>query len=101
MSIIESRKSEDTLKVTLLNNFDILTRNKIESRATKEIENLEIDFSNCKILDSEAVIFMYRWNKSGKTLKLINPPDILFEILDILELNDIWQLNYTYTETKS
>ncbi|NGP77546.1 hypothetical protein G3570_12935 [Balneolaceae bacterium YR4-1] len=101
MSIIESRKSKDTLKVTLLNNFDILTRYKIESRTTKEIENLEIDFSNCKILDSEAVIFMYHWDKSGKTLKLINPPDILFEILEILELSDIWQLNYTITETKS
>lgn len=101
MSIIESRKSDDTLKVTLLNNFDILTRNKIESRATKEIQKLEIDFSNCKILDSEAVIFMYHWHKSGKKLELINPPDILFEILDILELTDIWQLNYTYTETKS
>lgn len=100
MSIIESRKSEDTLKVTLLDNFDILTRNKIESRATREIDKLEIDFSNCRILDSEAVIFMYKWNKSGKKLKLLNPPDILFEILEILELSDIWELNYTNTETK-
>lgn len=99
MSIIESHKSRDTLQVKVLNNFNLLTRNKIESRLTKEINRLEIDLSNCKLLDSEAVIFMYHWNKSGKELHLINPPEILFEILEILELSDIWQLNYT--ETKS
>ena len=95
MSIIEARKSNGTLKVKVLNNFNLLTRNKIESRLTKEIKVLEIDFSTCKLLDSEAVIFMYRWEKSGKELKLINPPDIFFEILEILELKEIWQPNYT------
>lgn len=97
MSIIESHKTKDTLKVKVLNNFNLLTRNKIESRLTKEIEKLEIDLSNCRLLDSEAVIFMYQWDKSGKELNLINPPEILFEILEILELREIWQLNYTTT----
>jgi len=99
MSIIESRKSKDTLKVKVLNNFNLLTRNKIESRLTREIGKLEIDLSHCKLLDSEAIIFMYQWDKSGNELNLINPPEILFEIIEILELRDIWQLNYT--ETKS
>jgi|SRR6056297_2720963 len=99
MSIIESRKSKDTLKVKVLNNFNLLTRNKIESRLTREIGKLEIDLSHCKLLDSEAIIFMYQWDKSGNKLNLINPPEILFEIIEILELRDIWQLNYT--ETKS
>jgi ABC-type transporter Mla MlaB component len=98
MSIIESRKSKNTLKVKVLNNFNLLTKNKIESRITREIEKLEIDLSNCKLLDSEAVIFMYQWDKSGKELKLINPPEILFEILEILELSDLWNLNYTETK---
>lgn len=97
MSIIESHKTKDTLKVKVLNNFNLLTRNKIESRLTKEIEKLEIDLSNCRLLDSEAVIFMYQWDKSGKELNLINPPEILFEILEILELREIWQLNHTTT----
>lgn len=97
MSIIESHKTKDTLKVKVLNNFNLLTRNKIESRLTKEIEKLEIDLSNCRLLDSEAVIFMYQWDKSDKELNLINPPEILFEILEILELREIWQLNHTTT----
>lgn len=99
MSIIESRKSNGTLKVKVVNNFNLLTRNKIESRLTKEIEKLEIDLGNCKLLDSEAVIFMYKWDKSGKELNLIDPPEILFEILEILELQEIWQLNYTNTKS--
>ena len=98
MSIIESSKSNGTLKVKILNNFNLLTKNKIESRLTREIGELDIDLSNCKLLDSEAVIFMYHWNKSGKELHLINPPEILFEILKILELNDHWHLNYTKTK---
>ncbi len=95
MSIIEARKSNGTLKIKVLNYFNLLTRNKIENRLTKEINILEIDFSSCKLLDSEAVIFMYRWEKSGKELTLINPPSIFFEILEILELKEIWQPNYT------
>lgn len=95
MSTIEARKSNGTLKIKVLNNFNLLTRNKIESRLTKEIKVLEIDFSSCKLLDSEAVIFMYRWEKSGNELKLINPPSIFFEILEILELKEIWQPNYS------
>lgn len=99
MSIIESQKNKGSLKVKIHNNFNLLTKKKIESRLTREIDKLEIDMSNCKLLDSEAVIFMYHWNKSGKELNLINPPEILFEILEILELNDHWRLNYTKTNS--
>lgn len=99
MSIIESQKNKGSLKVKIHNNFNLLTKKKIESRLTREIDKLEIDMSNCKLLDSEAVIFMYHWNKSGKELNLINPPEIFFEILEILELNDHWHLNYTKTNS--
>lgn len=91
MSIIQTHKSENTLQVKVLNNFNLQTKNKIESRLTREIDKLEIDLSGSKLLDSEAVIFMYKWDKSDKELKLINPPEILFEILEILELENVWK----------
>lgn len=91
MSIIQTHKSENTLQVKVLNNFNLQTKNKIASRLTKEINKLEIDLSNCRIIDSEAVIFMYKWESDGKKLSLLNPPEILFEIIEILELQKEWE----------
>lgn len=88
--MIETQKSNGTLEVMIPGSFNLVIRNLIESRLTDEITSLIIDLSNCKLIDSEGIIFMYRWQQSGKKLELKNPPDILFEMLDILELSDHW-----------
>ncbi len=65
----------------------------ITNHINDDIRTLRIDLSGCKYIDTEGVICMYKWQKDGKSLQLINPPDIFFEILEILELNNSWQPN--------
>lgn len=94
MSTIKTHKKNGLLEVTITGHFNLWTKKLIESRIANDISQLSIDLSNCKFIDSEGVIFMYRWQSSGKELELVNPPDILFEIIDLLELNEHWGPNY-------
>lgn len=90
MNIVETHKNKSTLEVTVYRNFNLRVRNMIESRLSTEINTLEIDLSRNKFIDSEAVIFLYKWQKSGNNLSLIHPPEIFFEIIKILELDEVW-----------
>lgn len=100
MNIIETNRQDGALEVQVMDAFNLATKNVLESRLSDEISDLKIDLSRCRLVDSEAVIFMYRWQRSGKALEVINPPEILFEICDILELNDHWELNVTQTQNE-
>lgn len=94
MSFIQINKTAETLAITLQTTFNLYDVHFVEEKLTPEINTLQIDLGSCKIVDSEAVIFMYRWQASGNVLKLIKPPDVLFEILDILELRENWNPVY-------
>ncbi len=94
MNIIETHKSDTKLETKIFGSFNLAAKNRIESRLSDGIRDLKIDLSECKFIDSEGVIFMYKWQKSGKSLELKNPPNVLFEIIDILELTEHWDLNY-------
>ena len=82
------------LQVQIHGSFNLHVRNVIENHITKGIKKLEIDLSACDLIDSEGVIFMYQWQRDGQELELKNPPHILFEILDILELREQWDQYY-------
>lgn len=58
---------------------------------------LKIDLSRCKFIDSEGIIFLHQWQQAGKQLQLINPPEVFFEMLEILELDNSWQPNVLKT----
>jgi hypothetical protein len=55
---------------------------------TENATQLVITLTHCQFLDSEAIILIWKWLNSKKKLKLINVPDIYFEIIEILELKD-------------
>jgi|GEM_PF-6922088 len=57
------------------------------------ISHLVVDLRRSKIVDSEALIYLYNLSKSGINITLLQPPPIYFEALRILELdrNPIFQ----------
>lgn len=101
MNIIETHKSDTKLEIKIFGSFNLAAKNMIESRLGDGITDLKIDLSDCRFIDSEGVIFMYNWQKSGKKLELKNPPNVLFEIIDILELTEHWNINYIETDKQS
>jgi|AntRauTorcE11897_2_1112592.scaffolds.fasta_scaffold06657_3 ABC-type transporter Mla MlaB component len=90
MNTIDIHKKQSELEARIAGNFNLRVKNSIEDRLSPEISTLKIDLSACRLVDSEAVIFMFKWQHSGKVLTLKAPPDILFEILDVLEIRDKW-----------
>lgn len=97
MNILNTHKTGTTLEVTVHRALNLWTKNMIESRLSDEIDSLQIDLTSCPFIDSEGVMFMYRWQQEGHKLRLINPPEVLFEILDILELKRSWTPDYITT----
>lgn len=96
MSTIITQKDGYILRIKLARDFNLRIKKMIESRLHPDTTSLEIDLGNSRFIDSEAVIFMHSWLENGYTLRLINPPEVLGELLDILGLLNSWRLNPSF-----
>lgn len=92
-NIIDIHRRGTTLEVVLDRGFSIWIRRIVEHHIHPAVNKLQVDMSRSHRIDSEGVIFLFRWQRSGKQLELINPPRIFFEIVRILELDEVWDLS--------
>jgi len=92
MNTITIRKESKKLDITVHGDFNLRTKKMIISRINPAVDTLIINLIDCERIDSEGVIFLHRWLKKGNELRLIEPPAILFEILEILNLDSYWDL---------
>jgi len=51
------------------------------------ITHIVLDLRKSKIVDSEAVIYLFNLSNSGVDITLLQPPPVYFEALRILELD--------------
>ena len=51
------------------------------------ITHIVLDLRRSKIVDSEAVIYLFNLSNSGVDITLLQPPPVYFETLRILELD--------------
>ncbi len=93
MNIIDTHKEGAVLTITVHGAFNLRIKNLIESRITTGVHNLYISLTNCRAIDSEGVVFLHRWQSSGKGLRIKDPPSLFFEVLEILELDSYWDLD--------
>ncbi|WP_297452687.1 STAS domain-containing protein [Persephonella sp.] len=86
---MEYTKKGNQLIIRLEEDFNYPVVKRMESLVNMEnIDSLVIDLTGSKLVDSEAVKLMYMLLKEGIDITLVNPPEILDKILDILELKD-------------
>ena len=93
MSTIHTQMKGNVLVIKVQGAFNLRAKNMIESRLRPETNTLRIDLKESKFIDSEGVIFLHRWQTAGNKLQLLHPPDLFVEILEILELDDRWDLD--------
>lgn len=98
MNTIATRKEGKKLNVTVQGDFNLRTKKMILSRLNPAVNSLTINLIECERIDSEGVIFLHRWLQKGNTLLLIEPPAIFFEILEILNLEEAWDLEKIIAE---
>ena len=86
---MEYTKKGNQLIIRLEEDFNYPVVKRMENLVNLEnIDSLVIDLTGSKLVDSEAVKFMYTLLKEGIDITLVNPPEILDKILDILELKE-------------
>lgn len=93
MSAATIHKKDTYVRVVASRSFNLHLRNRIEGRIDGKVNRLEVDLGRCRFVDTEAVIFLFRWIRDGGELELVDPPPILYEILDLLELREAWDRN--------
>lgn len=96
-NLIETHKDGSTLEATLYRTFNLWAKHLLEDRLDGDITNLRIDLSQCHLIDSEGVIFLHQWHQSDKKLQIVDPPAVLFDILDILKLRKTWDMETIIT----
>ena len=79
------------LDIRLKRDFNLLTTRKI-ARLAEDADTICIDLTRSRIVDSEAVMLLYRLVRAGKQISLKSPPPILDEIIHILGLESILDL---------
>lgn len=97
MNTINTHKEGNKLKVTVQGHFNLRTKKLILNRLTPGINILSLNLIDCDLIDSEGVIFLHRWLTKGNRLSLIDPPAILYEILEILQLDKSWDFDKILT----
>jgi ABC-type transporter Mla MlaB component len=85
-------QSGDRLTVRLTRDFNWLAVRRIEPLA-QSVQHVDIDLSGARLIDSEALMLIDRLQRAGKTVQLRNPPDLLYEIIDALEAESVFDVD--------
>lgn len=86
-------KNENKLTVNLIRDFNLMTAKKLENLA-EDVDEIYIDLSKSRLVDSEAIIVLYKLLNAKKIVKLKNPPPIFCEVVRILELDDFFKMEH-------
>lgn len=89
---MEYELSPDRLDVRLKRDLNLLTARRIEHLAA-DVGEVWIDLRNARLVDTEGVVVLYRLLKAGKTVRLTNPPPLLYEVIDALGLAEAIDLD--------
>lgn len=89
---MDYEQSGDRLTVRLAGDFNLLAVQRIEPLA-REAERVVIDLADARLMDSEALVLIDRLQRAGKTVRLIDPPPLFFEMVEVLELEPVFDVD--------
>ncbi len=86
--MVEKVKNKVIIKPEwVFNTYSVLiVKSSIDSKTTE----IEVDLSNVKIVDTEGIKFLYNLAKEGRKVIVKNPPELMFRVLKILDIEDIF-----------
>lgn len=88
---MEHERSGDVLTVRLKRDFNLLTARHLQRMSTGTA-HVRVDLTQARLVDTEAVIALYRLQQDGVRVTLIEPPDLLRELLGVLDLDDYFDV---------
>ncbi len=59
----------------------------------EDATRVRIDLSRARLVDTEGVMALFRLKQQGITIRLLDPPPIFYEVLEVLELESAFDLD--------
>jgi hypothetical protein len=67
----------------------------------EDATRVRIDLARARLVDTEAVMALYRLQKRDVDVVLLEPPDIFYEVLEVLELESAFPLEQLVERERS
>jgi anti-anti-sigma regulatory factor len=58
----------------------------------EDATRIRIDLRRARLVDTEAVMALFRLQQQGLTIRLLDPPEIFYEVLAVLELEEAFDV---------
>lgn len=89
---MQVEKSRDRIKIIFDQDLNLFTAERM-LKACKPFEHVVLDLSGANLVDSEGVIALVRLKESGKSVSVVQPPAIMYEVVSALELEEVLDLD--------
>lgn len=93
-------RDDDTLTVCPRRDFNLMAVRHLKYHLG-DTTQVRIDLSRARLVDTEAVMALFRLQQEGVQFRLVNPPDIFYEVLAVLDLDDVFDLDRLVEERGS
>jgi len=80
-----------TLTVRMRRDFNLMAVRHLKHHLD-DATRVRIDLSGTRLVDTEAVMALYRLGREGLTIRLLDPPEIFYEVVTVLELESAFNL---------
>jgi ABC-type transporter Mla MlaB component len=77
----------DTLTIRVRRDFNLMAVRHLKYHL-EDATRIRIDLRRARLVDTEAVMALFRLQQEGLTIRLLDPPEIFYEVLAVLELEE-------------
>ena len=81
----------DTLTVRTRRDFNLMAVRHLKYHL-EDATRVRVDLSRARLVDTEAVMALFRLQKEGLDITLLEPPAIFYEVLEVLELESVFDV---------
>jgi anti-anti-sigma regulatory factor len=82
----------DTLTVRVRRDFNLMAVRHLRHHLG-DATRVRIDLRRARLVDTEAVMALFRLQQKGITIRLLDPPAIFYDVLEVLELEEVFALD--------
>jgi anti-anti-sigma regulatory factor len=88
---MDPERHGDTLTVRPRRDFNLMAVRHLKYHL-EDATRVRIDLARARLVDTEAVMALFRLQKRGVEVILLEPPDVFFEVLEVLELESVFDV---------
>jgi ABC-type transporter Mla MlaB component len=81
----------DTLTVCTRRDFNLMAVRHLKYHL-EDATRVRVDLSRARLVDTEAVMALFRLQQEGMEVTLLEPPAIFYEVLEVLELESTFDI---------